>query len=431
MNLKFIKLSVLFLFFIQTVSAQTVADWVNKYQKIAKKYLIKHTAQGHYFDIDAKGISIFPSHKAKKENKPECLVYWEEIEAFQNLFLYEKKELALEKFQKKGAKPFSEAEKKYLLNLSNKVQTIKVGGKKPLAGKKVAIDPGHIAGNLEMAKIEGRFIETEINGKQINFFEAGLSLSVAKLIKKELEKHGAGVLITRPYGNRGADGILFEDWKNTTLPKILNDELKQKKITAKEKKKLLNFTAKAHNLYYVKPDLEKRAELINNFQPDLTIIIHFNADPVSKKDNSAHTKKNYNMVFVAGAFTNDELAQAEQRFDFLRLLLCGQIQESVKFSQYVINAFEKKMNVPTIAQKNHLAYLKQNSIFLSKGVYARNLGLCRLVNSPLCYGETLCQNNPQEALRLAENTDEKPAKRIVEIADAYTEAVLKYFDAQR
>ena len=75
-----------------------------------------------------------------------------------------------------------------------------------------------------------------------------------------------------------------------------------------------------------------------------------------------------------------------------------------------------------------IADISGASIFVEKGVYARNLGLCRLINSPIAYGESMYQDCETELTQLHNNNENnKPAKRVEQVADAYYKGILRYF----
>ncbi|TAE03613.1 MAG: hypothetical protein EAZ97_01250 [Bacteroidetes bacterium] len=428
--LKNIIFALFFLFFqqISTAQSQTVADLHKYYEDIAKKYLVKHQSLLHFFSIDAKGIAIYDSYASKKADLPECRIFWDELDEFKQIVLNEKEETQLEIYENKKNQRFSEAVKNNFLRKYKAKKTEKTTGKK-LSGYRIVLDPGHIAGDMEIAKIEGRFIEMEVDGKKLEFCEGDLALSTAKLIKEKLEKQGAEVLISRPLPNISANGKTFERWRKEDLPPILLSELKSKAISKKEYKRLQSFHARAFQTYFVGQDLEKRAEIINDFKADLALIIHFNADATKKKWDDI-SKNNYNMVFVPGAFLKEELGRPLDRLHFLRLLVLGNFDKSIRFAKLTIKEMTEELNVPAVPLKNNISYLKNAVIPISTGVYARNLGLCQMLNCPLVYAESFYQDNAEEAKRLALNDSKnnKYAPRIVQLADAYYQAILLYFN---
>ena len=408
------------------LSAQTVADLVDEYQRLAKKYYITYSEQKHFFGIDARGISTYNSYRAKVENRPECRVYWNELAAFQEFILSADAETFAETYEKKSGQKWSNRRIRKWVNQGkkNSRRAVRLIGK-PLSGRRIALDPGHTAGDMEIAKLEGRFIEMKVDGELLTFCEGDLTLTTAKLLKQRLEKLGARVMISRPKPNTTAEGLSIKDWLSDKLSKILDEEVREKNISSGRKKQLLKFKARAFQRYFVRPDLEVRAKKINKFRPDLTLVLHFNADAEKKKPGPS--PKNYNMIFVPGSFLKHELDEKEERMHFLRLLAGNFNDRSAALSRLVLDEMSKKLKVPPVPKKNNLAYLNRSSIYISKGIYARNLGMCRLLNGPVSYIESFYQDNAAEAKRLAKNRPGKPAARLIDLADAYAEGVMRYF----
>ena len=114
---------------------------------------------------------------------------------------------------------------------------------------------------------------------------------------------------------------------------------------------------------------------------------------------------------------------------FLKLLLLGNLERSINLAKLVQEEFVQTLNVPSVPVENPIAYLNKASIFVSEGVYARNLGLCRLINSPIAYGESMYQDCETELVQLHNNNNaqNKPSKRVEQVADSYYKAVLRYF----
>ncbi len=415
--------------FTALTEAQTLDDLQYQYNHFADKYLVKHPEIKAYFSIDGRGISTYASPSAKVGNRPECRIYWDEIEIFRNLVRHRNTDEQLKIFQAKGGRRFTKSERiQYAIHRAKLKGGQKYYGAKNklLSGYKIAIDPGHFAGDFETAKIEGKFIELTYERDTVRFYEANLTLTTAQLLKDKLTQAGAMVLITRPKAGVLVAGKTFRQWKTQDLPALLQKDLREQKITPVKMQKLKQFDARLHTLYLARPELELRADIINAFDPDLTVAIHYNADPEIEAIDKP-SKHNYNMTFVAGAFMQHELDEPDERLHFLRILLMQNIEKSVLASKLIIRQFEQKLDVPTIAKTNHLAYLNNASIYVQKGVYARNLGLCRRINSPLCFGETFAQNHRWEAERLKTNRLDHPNQRIRDVAQAYYVGILNYF----
>ncbi|WP_068470886.1 N-acetylmuramoyl-L-alanine amidase [Candidatus Protochlamydia phocaeensis] len=276
-----------------------------------------------------------------------------------------------------------------------------------LAGLKIAIDPGHFGGRY--AKLEQRWIEMDRPDSNqasdsISFNEGTLTLLTAKLLKNLLEDAGAQVLLTKETNGTGVYPEDFFDWLGR-----------------------LNSSKSPFELFkdYNRLDLLARADKINAYKPDVTLIIHYNAhggrDPITQQN--IPQPYNYNMVFVGGSFCRNELSDFKSRYAFLHLLLTQTMDRSIALSEAILKEFVKQLNVPAVEEADPVPYLKNACINISKGVYARNLALTRLVHSPLCYGESLCQDNKQECLRLNDKSlvleGIQGPERVKQVAMAY------------
>ncbi|MDN3505743.1 MAG: N-acetylmuramoyl-L-alanine amidase [Simkaniaceae bacterium] len=289
--------------------------------------------------------------------------------------------------------------------------------RKNFVGVKIAIDPGHFGGPY--AKLEERYIDIPPSLERedcIQFDEGTLSLLTAKYLKILLEKEGAIVLLTREEVGKGVYEDDFFAWL----------------------KKNPSFWGRQQSLYglfrkYFNPlDLRARADKINAFAPDLSIMIHYNSHHADDESSSNHTpcSGNFNMAFIPGAFCRGELAEFENRYEFMRLLVTEDLKNSLHLSRCIVGQFSKHLRVPLVTKADNARYLETVCIEAAKGVYARNLALTRLVHSPICYGETLVQNNIDECVNLSK-TDfviggQKCSSRIKQVAEAYFEGIKHY-----
>lgn len=268
--------------------------------------------------------------------------------------------------------------------------------------------------------MEGKFIDMKWQGKKYTFFESKLVWFTAKILAQKLENLGAKVLLTRDSYTLTALDISFENWYQQYT----------RKHKAKGQKPLPKNYAFAKELK--KKDFEARIAKINHFEPDLTIILHYNVDATNARWLKP-TQKNNSMAFVGGSIMKGELRKKEDRFHFLRLLLTQNIENSISFSSNILQSLEAKLKIPRISIQNQQFYLTQNCLNTeSKGVYARNLSLTRKIYSTLCYIEPLYQDNIKElALLSAKNftfMGERLPKRIENIAQTYLQGILVYLD---
>ena len=327
---------------------------------------------------------------------------------------------------------------KQLDSLKSTVKDITISSSQliSLKGKKIAIDPGHFAGNMEVAKIEQKFIEfipSPLNTLKdtIRFNEGFLTFQTAEILKQRLLEQGANVMVTRQKQNLTSFQITYDDWLVKRKKTVLDSLLKENAIDAKRHTKLMGLKKeKLFWEFFRDYELMERARIINEFKPDITVIIHYNVDE-KNTDWLNPVKKNFTMTFIGGGMTGDNFSKPINKVHFLRLLLTDQLNESEKLASLTVNQFSTQMGI-AVAQKNDADYLRDNCLKAnSNGVFCRNLALCRTINSPLVYGECLYQDNLNECLQLNKTDYEiygqKTSKRIYEAAACYYNAINEYF----
>lgn len=421
------KLSIFALFislaFCATAQNEDAKAKMNYYTAKAQNYLDKEKALSPYYTISESGIFMYASAAAKANNQPEFTLDWKNLNNFYLHCLNDKPDELLNSYQKGQLAPFA---------VTPPLKLKKGNPAKPLLGYKIAIDPGHIANNFEMGDLEKKHIKFQKDSAKglidsVEIAEGILTYATAQLLKQKLEEKGAEVMLTRKDGLT-AFGKTYEQWKKEDLKKSVDSLYNIKELKPDQKKYFLSAKAKDRDIFRVvfrDLELAKRVELINNYQPTITIIIHFNVDE-SNLEWLTPSTKNYNMTFVGGAFMKNDLSTAEKRFEFLRLLASNHLEESIILSTAVIKSFERTLGVPT-ATIHDAKYLVEGCLPTSTpGVYCRNLQLPRYIHSPLVYGETLYQDNIKEVQLLNEETDKTKNKRINQVAEAYFQGILNY-----
>lgn len=393
-----------------------------------QNYLDKEKALSGYYSITEKGIKMYASVSDKVKDKPEFFLEWKDLENLKNDF----KLCTL-------SNPFDIYKSgKYGIG----IPCLAIGGshndliisipKKGLIGYKIAIDPGHIANDFEMGDLEKKFIKIKsdsIRGRtdSVEIAEGMLTYATAKLLTEKLKAEGAEIFSTRVNG-LNAFGISFDDWLVKYYNSAVDSLYKLGRFTSTQKEWLLGPKAlKRDKFREVFKDLElaKRAEIINQFKPDFTIIIHYNVDETNIGWDKPSIK-NFNMTFVGGAFMKNDLSTIEKRFEFLRLLITDDLEKSIQLSSAVVKNFESTLNVKT-AKITDAKYLYKGCLPTKEnGVYCRNLQLPRFIHSPLVYGETLYQDNINECKLLSAETDKTKNKRVQQVADAYFKGIMDY-----
>ena len=185
--------------------------------------------------------------------------------------------------------------------------------------------------------------------------------------------------------------------------------------------------------FYNKEDLKNRAQKINAFRPDLTVCLHYNVheEESTNGSNVGLSLKNYNMTFVPGSFCSNELNEKESRYEFMRLLVSCDLERSVTLSRCIISRLGETLKVPVVSKNDQGPYLEKVCLEVAPGIYSRNLALTRQVHGPICYGETLCQNNIDEVEGLNRRDLEvgclRGPKRAQEVAEGYFLGIMDYF----
>lgn len=422
--MSFLKSAILFLFLtIRCFSQDTSLSEINRLTQKAAGYLLKDKSLSTYYSINASGLSIYETPENKISNKPEFYIPCNKIADFR-IFLKNCTVQQTKEIYKKGT--FDTA---FVCEDRKGKHTTA----RPLSGLRIAIDPGHIAGNMEMGDIEKKCLTFKCavpDGKadSIAIAEGMITFATAQLLKNKLEAEGAEVFMTRTFNNGSAFGVTFDDWLKTDYLKTVDSLYKTGKISLNQKQFFRSSKPGKRDKFRVifkDVELAKRAEIINNYKPDFTVIIHYNVD----ETNTGWIKpasKNFNMAFVGGAFMKNDLSTPEKRFEFLRLLVSDDIENSIALSSSVIKGFEHTLNVKTATVKD-AEYLREGCVATGQaGVYCRNLQLTRYIHGPLVYGETLYQDNINECVLLNQETDKTKNPRVQQVAEAYFQGVLNY-----
>lgn len=398
---------------------------INYYQRKIRTYLDKENALTSFYSISPDGIKIFSSPGDKSAGKCEFTVDWKDVETFRK----DLKSYRMAELMNKYSGHYDKSVPVCVEALHEEVQSKNPEGL--FNGYRIAIDPGHTAGTIAEGEVEQKFLKFNPNPvfglkDSIQLAEGMLTYATAALLKEKLEQEGAAVFLTRPFNGSTAYGVTFDDWlksnyKNRILSLYPNAAERRNwfltKATKKDKFKLI----------FKDMELQKRAELINDYHPDFTVIIHYNVD----ETNTGWTKpgtKNFSMAFIGGAFMKSDLSSREKRFEFLRMIVSTDIELSLVLSESVVKSLENNLNVKA-ASAGDATYLSKGCLYAGKkGVFCRNLQLTRYIHGPLVYGETLYQDNMSECLLLNLESDKLKNPRVQQAADAYFKGIKEYVE---
>lgn len=247
---------------------------------------------------------------------------------------------------------------------------------KPLAGLKIAIDPGHIGGSW--AKMEERWFVVG-NGTPVQ--EGDMTLRVANLLKPRLEALGATVTLVR-------------DKLEPVTPIRPDALLSLTKDSATESPQKL-----AERLFYRTAEIRARAELVNQvIQPDLVLCLHFNAEAWGDPNQPTLIDRSHLHLLVNGAYTDEEVQLADQRFALLRKLLQRTHQEEARVGATVADTFAEISGLPPYVYPP-----ESNSVRPVAGhpyLWARNLLANRLYECPVIFMEPYVMNSTIDHARI-------------------------------
>ncbi len=366
------------------------------------------------------------------KGKKEFAIYSHELEMLSEFFENNSFKQQEQLLKLKSTKKYTKRQRDSLyIYIDDTKKVSKNKKQKTLFGYRIAIDPGHFGTNLSDAQIEQKFLYFVKDSVKnpldtIKLFESMLTFNTAQLVKALLEEQGATVFLTRTQNNFTSFNCTYSNWLKLHKQRMLDSLKTNDLLSADRYTKLIKLNDyKLFWEFFRDFDLSNRAKSINQFNPHATLIIHYNVDEKNAPWTKA-TTKNYTMAFIGGAFTESNFDKPETKIHFLRLLLTKQLNQSEKLATQTVLNFNKNLGIELAGQFD-ADYLKDNCIPLpSKGVFCRNLILCRIINSPLVYGEALYQDNINECETLMKM--DKTINGIITNQRLYT-AAKSYYDA--
>ncbi len=295
----------------------------------------------------------------------------------------------------------------------------KRSAEKPLDGIKITLDPGHIGGKC--AKMEERWFQI---GDSLPVMEGEMTLVVAQLIKPQLEALGAIVSFTRD--------------ENKPVTKMRTPHFR---ALAKAKVKTLELDPALTELYadkmfYRTAEIRTRAAKVNlRLKPDMVIALHFNAEAWGDPLDPQLTTNNHFHILVNGAYTAGEVKKADQRFEMVKRILEGTIDEEIALSHAFVESFKRETQLPPYQYEPNSTRAKPVD---SEGyIWARNLLANRLFECPTIFLEPYIMNSQPvfdrvqlgdyEGTKMVHGEMRKSIFR--EYADAVVGALVDYYSA--
>jgi N-acetylmuramoyl-L-alanine amidase len=260
-----------------------------------------------------------------------------------------------------------------------------VSDDKPLQGVKIALDPGHIGG--AWAKMEERWFQIG-NSKPVA--EGDMTLLTAGLLATKLRALGAETSFVRD----SAEPLTKA--RPEDLRKAAADELKRQGLLfirdnyngASDPLKQNSIQWESELLFYRISEIRQRAAVVNDkLKPDLTLCLHFNAEPWGDPAHPQLTDANHLHILINGAYGPTELACDDVRETMLLHLLEGCYQEEILIAPDVAQELATATGLPPYT------YASPNAKQILPYVWARNLLASRLYRNPVIYIEAYVMNS--------------------------------------
>jgi hypothetical protein len=305
---------------------------------------------------------------------------------------------------------------------------------KPLAGLRIALDPGHLGG--KWAKMEERWFQVG-NTKPVT--EGDLTLRVSRMVASRLRKLGATVSFVRS-STQPATPKRPADFKELARKILINNGLPQPRpdvLDPKDPDKETTIRWQSEMLFYRYSEIRRRAVLVNTkLHPDLVLCLHFNAEGWGDPANPTLIDNNHLHLLVNGSYLQDELELDDERFEMIRRLLSRAYDEELAMADTVATSMAKATGLPAYQYPTTLTTTKVGS---SGYVYARNLLATRLYRCPVVYCEPYVMNSNDGFARIQagdyEGTKEingVERKSIFrEYADSVAEGLKEYYSKIR
>ena len=258
---------------------------------------------------------------------------------------------------------------------------------KPLAGLKIALDPGHIGG--AWAQMEERWFQI---GESRPVIEGEIALRVAKMLAVKLQAMGAEVSLVRdslePVTKKRPDDLRPVAREELARLGVKAPQENYRSLGDPDRGKTVQ--AESELLFYRIAEIRQRAELVNTrLQPDLVVCLHLNGEEWGDPQRPDFVPRNHLHVLVNGCYSAAELRYDDQRFEMLFKLLSRDFPEEVAAAEPVAGALAAATKLPPYAYTTGNAIRAGTSPYL----WARNLLANRLYHAPVVFLEPYVMNS--------------------------------------
>jgi N-acetylmuramoyl-L-alanine amidase len=308
-------------------------------------------------------------------------------------------------------------------------KTLPRNSDQPLAGLTIALDPGHLGGSW--AKMEERWFQI---GSAEPVKEGDLTLQTAKFLAPRLQELGAKVVFVH------AKPGPITSLRPEDLHRQARASLKSRGVHPilqtyhgpADPEKEHSLTWEAERLFYRVAEIHERAHRVNHtLKPDLTLCLHFNAEPWGDPANPTLTDIDHLHLIVNGAYAEAELAYADVRYQMLLKLLSQSFGEELNVAESIAHSLSETTKLPAYHYNGDNARLVGTSGY----VWARNLLANRLYHCPVAYVECYVMNSRDffERFQAGEYDGEREFNGVMhkniyaEYADGVAQGLADYF----
>ena len=291
---------------------------------------------------------------------------------------------------------------------------------KPLSGLKIALDPGHIGG--EWAKMEERWF---VVGGGTPVCEGDMTLLVANLLKPRLEALGAVVSLVRK-NSEPVTPIRPADLQTLALDSSTPSDSPAARQRLTER------------LFYRTAEIRARADLVNHtLKPDLVLCLHFNAEAWGDPNQPTLIDRSHLHLLLNGAYTDEEVVLADQRFALLQKLLQQTHREETLVGSTIAAAFAEISQLPPYIYPPESSNVRP--VPGQPYLWIRNLLANRLYDCPVIFMEPYVMNSTTDYARiqagdyagLREIAGKMRPSIFREYADAVTTGLAKHYSLAR
>jgi hypothetical protein len=257
----------------------------------------------------------------------------------------------------------------------------------PLAGVKIALDPGHLGGRW--AHLEERWFQI---GQAPPVAEGDMTLAVARLLAVRLRALGAQTTLLRT-GDEPATRLRPYDLLEDAAREFRAAGIAAPRATnngAADPDRQLSLPWMSEALF-TRAEIRARGDRVNGaVHPDLVVCLHFNAEAWGDPAHPALVDKNHLHLLINGCYEPDELAKDDVRFELLTKLLNGSHAEELAIADSVAPVLARATGLPPYVYKGKNALCPGPDPY----VWERNLLATRIDQCPVLYIEPYVMNSP-------------------------------------